>query len=55
MNGNNEFAQLLSSHYVIDHERCVGLEEPEKIIFKRTNLSSIGSQTLFREEEKRKR
>ena len=55
MNGNSEFVQLLNSHYAIDDQLSVGLEEPEKIVFRRTNLSSICSQKVLREEAKQKR
>mmetsp|Transcript_11635 Transcript_11635/g.21761 ORF Transcript_11635/g.21761 Transcript_11635/m.21761 type:complete len:344 (-) Transcript_11635:500-1531(-) len=55
MNCSHKYIRLLQRHYVIDIDASLGLEEPEKYVFKRTNLESIPSQEMMRENEKQRR
>ena len=56
MNGHSEFIELLNSHYMLDEDDTPsGRDEPEKLIYKRTNQSSIRSQNILREDERQRR
>lgn len=55
MNGNQEFVDLLKSHYIMDENASKGLQDPEQHVYRRINLSSICSREILREEAKQKR